>query len=105
MPNALTAHVGMKAGPWFLETLVKHYFDRVFHLAKEVPENGDDESSGKLRRDELLYDEVFHIVKVRCLSLVCERRVLTRLASPSSKCRPSMCRRSNLLACRALTSQ
>ncbi|KAL5512614.1 hypothetical protein ACEPAG_3267 [Sanghuangporus baumii] len=65
MPNALTTHVGLKAGPWFLETLVRHYFDRMFHDRKEGVRDADstNDDSGKLRRDELLYDEVFHIVK------------------------------------------
>ncbi|KAL5532041.1 hypothetical protein ACEPAF_5605 [Sanghuangporus sanghuang] len=65
MPNALTTHVGLKAGPWFLETLVRHYFDRMFHDRKEGVRDVDsaNDESGKLRRDELLYDEVFHIVK------------------------------------------
>lgn len=59
MVNSLTRQAGVKLGPLLLETLVKHYFDR---LVKE------DESQGrvmtKLRQDELLYDEAFNIVKV-----------------------------------------
>lgn len=43
-------------GPLFLETLVKHYFARVVC---------DRSKSGvPLRREELLYDEAFNIVKV-----------------------------------------
>lgn len=59
MVNSLTRKAGVKLGPLLLETLVKHYFDRL------VNEN---ESQGRtmtqLRRDELLYDEAFNIVKV-----------------------------------------
>lgn len=64
MPNALTRHVGLNAGTWVVETLVKHYFD---HLFKEKSPEALQSVSGNLRQDELLYDEVFHIVKV-CIS-------------------------------------
>jgi hypothetical protein len=60
MVNSLTRQAGVKLGPLLLETLVKHYFDRVVE---------EDESQGrvmtKLRKDELLYDEAFNIVKAR----------------------------------------
>lgn len=62
MPNALTRHVGLNAGTWVVETLFKHYADNLF---KERGRSDDQtKASGVLRRDELLYDEVFHIVKV-----------------------------------------
>lgn len=58
MVNALTRDVGISFGPIVLETLVKHYFER---LKK-------DHSVGKgltqLRKDELLYDQAFNVVKV-----------------------------------------
>ena len=56
MPNLLTTRATLTTGPLFLETLVKHYFARVIsHGSKTgVP----------LRREELLYDEAFNIVKV-----------------------------------------
>lgn len=46
----------MTIGPLFLETLVKHYFTRVIR--------DSDKSPVPLRREELLYDEAFNIVKV-----------------------------------------
>lgn len=64
MPNALTRHVGLNAGTWVVETLVKHYFEHAFGDRKAPRTNGTDSVSGNLRQDELLYDEVFNIVKV-----------------------------------------
>ncbi|GJE91355.1 alpha/beta hydrolase [Phanerochaete sordida] len=58
MVNALTRQAGIQLGPLLLETLVKHYFDRLVN---------EDESQGramtKLRQEELLYDEAFNVVK------------------------------------------
>ncbi|PSR74944.1 hypothetical protein PHLCEN_2v9433 [Hermanssonia centrifuga] len=58
MVNSLTRSAGVRLGPLLLETLVKHYFERVAH---------DNASQGrvmtKLRQDELLYDEAFIVVK------------------------------------------
>ena len=56
--NTLTGEAGIKIGPIVLETLVKHYFERVKNNASL--NNG----STQLRQDELLYDEAFNIVKV-----------------------------------------
>lgn len=58
--NVLTSEVGIKIGPIVLETLVKHYFERTL---KNTNLNGT--GSTQLRKDELLYDEAFNIVKVR----------------------------------------
>lgn len=55
----LTREAGIKIGPVLLETLVKHYFERILRddsQLKDLPQ---------LRQDELLYDEAFNIVKVR----------------------------------------
>ncbi|KAG5339479.1 hypothetical protein C0989_004066 [Termitomyces sp. Mn162] len=52
--NALTAETGFKVGPVVLETLVKHYFER--------RKTGN--ATTQLRQDELMYDEVFNVVKV-----------------------------------------
>ena len=60
MVNALTRHTGFTLGPIVLETLIKHYFERV---AKET----ESEETTKLRKEELLYDEAFNIIKV-CFS-------------------------------------
>ncbi|KAJ7772099.1 hypothetical protein DFH07DRAFT_803704 [Mycena maculata] len=56
--NTLTTQAGLKIGPIVLETLVKHYFDRLKHKAQE-----SDKPVNQLRQDELLYDEAFNIVK------------------------------------------
>ena len=61
MPNSLTRQAGLKLGPLFLETLVKHYLDRIRKSAGA--------SAIPLRQDELLYDEVFIIVKVSYFEL------------------------------------
>ncbi|KAF8260354.1 hypothetical protein EI94DRAFT_1829826 [Lactarius quietus] len=55
MSNSLTRRVGLTFGPLFLETLVKHYFSRVVSDGSKAPI--------PLRRDELLYDAAFNIVK------------------------------------------
>jgi len=56
--NALTRHASLKIGPVVLETLVKHYFDK---LKSDVREG---KSITRLRQDEFLYDEAFNIAKV-----------------------------------------
>lgn len=61
--NALTTEVGLRVGPVVLETLIKHYFDR---LKGNTQQDG---SSTRLRQDELLYDEVFNVVKVEWTTL------------------------------------
>lgn len=50
--NSLLGQAGLKLGPLLLETLVKHYID----------ERGDEATD--LSRDELLYDQAFHVIKV-----------------------------------------
>jgi hypothetical protein len=57
MSTSLMGEAGLKIGPILLETLVKHYFNRLKH---EVGKG-----MTKLRQDELLYDEAFNVVKVR----------------------------------------
>ncbi|KAJ7686541.1 hypothetical protein B0H17DRAFT_1013522 [Mycena rosella] len=57
--NHLTTQAGLKIGPIVLETLVKHYFDR---LRRKTQEDKDNPVT-QLRQDELLYDEAFSIVK------------------------------------------
>ena len=56
MSNSLTRRVSLTFGPLFLETLVKHYFSRVVSDKSKI--------GVPLRREELLYDEAFNIVKV-----------------------------------------
>ena len=59
--NSLTREAGIKIGPLLLETLVKHYFERIIK-----DNNAEEKGEGvtQLRQDELLYDEAFSIVKV-----------------------------------------
>ncbi|XP_006461294.1 hypothetical protein AGABI2DRAFT_221981 [Agaricus bisporus var. bisporus H97] len=56
LSNSLTRDMGLKAGPVLLYALVKHYFDRV----KDRESLGSDRLA---RQDEVLYDEVFHLIK------------------------------------------
>ena len=56
--NTLTTQAGLKIGPIVLETLVKHYFDR-------VKQDIRDGKTTQLRQEELLYDQAFTIIKVR----------------------------------------
>lgn len=78
MVNSLTREASVRFGPLLLETLVKHYFDRILK---------DNTSGGraltKLRKDELLYDEAFIIVKVRV--------ALCSTLDAQSNCRFSQC--------------
>nr|VWO98103.1 Hormone-sensitive lipase [Ganoderma boninense] len=69
MVNALTRKAGLTLGPIIFETLLKHYFDRV---AKDH-ESGE---STRLRREELLYDEAFNIIKrsIHIALLACPSR-------------------------------
>ena len=64
MANSLTRSVGATLGPIVLETLIKHYFER---LRKEVP---DGKYTTQLRKDELLYDQAFTVTKVSIYSAV-----------------------------------
>ncbi|KAJ3993873.1 hypothetical protein F5050DRAFT_1801017 [Lentinula boryana] len=63
--SSLTRSVGLRVGPIVLGTLVKHYMEKI--KRDFVQENG---SKGKekdelvqLRQDELIYDEIFTVVK------------------------------------------
>ena len=73
--NGLTGSAGLKLGPLVLETLVKHYFERL-KVSQKIPattasdgvahDGGRNESTpnNNLRQEELLYDQAFTIVKV-----------------------------------------
>ena len=54
MPNALTRDIGFKVGPLLLEVFAKHY----------RRSEGEEEGGVKLRKNEILFDEAFNIVKV-----------------------------------------
>jgi acetyl esterase/lipase len=58
MSNSLTRNAGLRLGPLVLETLVKHYFDRI---KKENAQQS--KFATQLHQDELLYHEAFNIVK------------------------------------------
>ena len=74
-PNGLTSTAGLKLGPLVLETLVKHYFERL-RVTHKIPTttSSDGVAHGRnqsgpalndnLRQEELLYDQAFTIVKV-----------------------------------------
>ncbi|KAJ7125142.1 Alpha/Beta hydrolase protein [Mycena epipterygia] len=79
--NNLTTQAGLKIGPIVLETLVKHYFDRIKHKTRE------DNPVTRLRQDELLYDEAFNIVKAflnaSCYHTVEEVQAFANTRTPS----------------------
>lgn len=58
MSNSLTRNAGLRLGPLVLETLVKHYFDRI---KKESAQQSN--FATQLHQDELLYHEAFNVVK------------------------------------------
>ncbi|KAI0317105.1 hypothetical protein OF83DRAFT_1172261 [Amylostereum chailletii] len=82
MSNPLTREAGFKLGPIVLGTLVKHYLEKVTRDAEvkdvRVP----------LRKDELLYDEVFHIVKA-FMSQASAKHTVEELQSFSNTATPS----------------
>ena len=71
MVNSLTRKAGLKLGPIILETLVKHYFER-------IAKDHESQESTRLRREELLYDEAFNIIRVR-LSHFLQLRAIPRV--------------------------
>ncbi len=77
MVNALTRKTGLTLGPIIFETLLKHYFDR-------IAKDHESEESTRLRREELLYDEAFNIIKVRVYALLRILIPALRSAKPGS---------------------
>lgn len=86
--NGLTGSAGLKLGPLVLETLVKHYFERL-RVSQKIPTAASDGvahdgapeetvPSDNLRKEELLYDQAFTIVKVS-FARVCFPRLQLRL--------------------------
>ncbi|KAF9012561.1 hypothetical protein BDQ17DRAFT_1297729 [Cyathus striatus] len=57
MLNSLTREVGWRVGPVLLETLVKHYLDQL------RGESEDKKNGTRLKQDDVLYDQVFTVVK------------------------------------------
>lgn len=66
--NSLTRSVGLRVGPIVLETLVKHYLEKIKRDFVQLNTNKDEEKQElvQLRQDELMYDEIFTIVKASC---------------------------------------
>jgi hypothetical protein len=64
LSNSLTRDMSLKAGPLLLSTLVKHCFDRTRDREPASP----DRLAGQ---DEILYDEVFQLVKVSRWRVLC----------------------------------
>ena len=89
MVNSLTRKAGLKLGPIILETLVKHYFER-------IAKDHESQESTRLRREELLYDEAFNIIRVRLDRL--RMRVIPRVCILRD---PTLWTRLNALARRA----
>ena len=90
--NGLTGTAGLKLGPLVLETLVKHYFERLTAGQKIPATTSSDGIDGKqggsalnLRQEELLYDQAFTIVKVSIT------RVLPPTWFPRSRLRNAEC--------------
>ncbi|KAF8629564.1 hypothetical protein AX15_003377 [Amanita polypyramis BW_CC] len=79
--NSLTTDVGLKVGPILIETLVKHYFERLGGNMRNDP------SCTQLKQDELLYDEVFNLIKAfmkaACFHSVEELQELSNTRTPS----------------------
>jgi len=73
--NGLTGSAGLKLGPLVLETLAKHYFERL-KATHRIPattssdgvvhdgKQGGSALNDNLRQEELLYDQAFAIIKV-----------------------------------------
>ena len=90
--NGLTGAAGLKLGPLVLETLVKHYFERL-KATHRIPatkssdgvvhdgKQGESTLNNNLRQEELLYDQAFTIVKVS----------ITRVSSPRLRCSARVC--------------
>ncbi|KAF7296117.1 Abhydrolase-3 domain-containing protein [Mycena kentingensis (nom. inval.)] len=57
--NALTTEAGLRVGPIVVETLVRHYFQRL----KQNLTGPSDNPAVKLRQEEHLYDQAFTIIK------------------------------------------
>jgi len=62
--KVLPGELGLKVGPLVLEVLAKHWFDRLrkdYHAGQ----GSDLDPGAKLKEDDVLYRQVFVIVKVR----------------------------------------
>jgi hypothetical protein len=80
MVNSLTTKVGATFAPIILETLVKHYFER---LKKDLPKG---KSTNQLRQDELLYDQAFNVVKVIFMIIFMGVSKLIRVSELPCRC-------------------
>lgn len=95
--NGLTSSAGLKLGPLVLETLVKHYFERLKvpattssdGIAQDGKQSGSTPNNN-LRQEELLYDQAFTIVKVSITRVLSPDSTAT-LASPDCVARAFLC--------------
>jgi hypothetical protein len=62
--NSLTRSVSLRVGPIVLETLVKHYLDKIKRDFQSSSKDEEKQETVQLRQDELMYDEIFTVVKV-----------------------------------------
>ena len=69
--NALTTDVGLRVGPLVLGTLLKHYLDR-----RKRSDSEQKIPTTRIQDSELLYEEIFSIVKVRCADIMCAYRLM-----------------------------
>ncbi|KAF7315080.1 Abhydrolase-3 domain-containing protein [Mycena indigotica] len=85
--NGLTTQAGFRIGPIVLETLVKHYFERLKLNFKVSSDNPTVKTVFQLRQEELLYDEAFSIVKAflnaACYHTVEEIQSFSNTRTPS----------------------
>jgi len=63
--NALTTDVGLRVGPLVLGTLIKHYLDR------RRRSDAEQKIPTPLQDSELLYHEIFSVVKVEYVDIIC----------------------------------
>ncbi|KAK2463097.1 hypothetical protein APHAL10511_004752 [Amanita phalloides] len=81
--NTLTTDVGLRVGPVLLETLVKHYLERL----KKGSSARTNPPCTQLKQDELLYDEVFNVIKAfmkaACFHSIEELQEFSNTRTPS----------------------
>ncbi|KAF9071674.1 hypothetical protein BDP27DRAFT_1418782 [Rhodocollybia butyracea] len=61
--NSLTRSVSLRVGPIVLETLVKHYLEKIKRDFQSSNKDEEKQETVRLRQDELMYDEIFTVVK------------------------------------------
>lgn len=64
MSLGLTSKTGLTLAPLLMKCLATHYFEQCSDEVAPGGEQGGSLPNGNLRHEELLYDQVFTIVKV-----------------------------------------